>query len=126
MFSLALRFAPGDNKKALIKRWIEEQDAMADKLDVTDSVNLSEVSYIGAVDISFFPSGDRGISALAVERDGVIIYENYEHVSFNVPYVSGFLGFREVPCYISLLEKLKQEHPDIFPQILLVDGNGIL
>ena len=43
-----------------------------------------------------------------------------------MPYIAGFLAFREVHPLLQLLNKLKQEHPEFYPQIILVDGNGRL
>jgi len=41
------------------------------------------------------------------------------------PYVPGFLAFQEAPFRIELLEKLKISKPDMYPQCLMLDGNGI-
>lgn len=42
------------------------------------------------------------------------------------PYIPGFLAFRETPAYTILFERLKKNRPDLWPHVLLVDGNGIL
>lgn len=42
-----------------------------------------------------------------------------------MPYVSGFLGFREIPEYKKLLQKLKDTKPDLFPDVIMIDGYGI-
>jgi deoxyribonuclease V len=36
------------------------------------------------------------------------------------------LAFREVPAIVDVLTNLRQQHPEYVPQVLLVDGNGIL
>ena len=41
-------------------------------------------------------------------------------------FISGFLAFREVPSCLNLFKKLKRHHPEMVPQVLLFDGNGIL
>ncbi|TRY55532.1 hypothetical protein DNTS_003657 [Danionella cerebrum] len=46
-------------------------------------------------------------------------------VTLKAPYVAGFLGFREAPPLLQTLEKLKNELPDLMPQVLFVDGNGL-
>jgi deoxyinosine 3'endonuclease (endonuclease V) len=43
-----------------------------------------------------------------------------------LPYISGFLAFREVPFLLQLLQELKDTHPQWMPQVILVDGNGKL
>ena len=54
-----------------------------------------------------------------------IVYESYSMCELKVPYVSGFLGFREIPIYLELLEKIKGDCKTL-PEILMVDGYGIL
>ena len=38
----------------------------------------------------------------------------------------GFLAFKEVPTYRPLFEQLKAEASEFWPQVMLIDGNGIL
>jgi deoxyinosine 3'endonuclease (endonuclease V) len=56
-----------------------------------------------------------------------IIHQDVSHCLISeTPYVPGFLAFRELPPLLKLVEKLVQEHPELKPDVLLVDGNGIL
>ena len=54
-----------------------------------------------------------------------VLYEDYEFDTASVPYIPGFLAFKEVPAYLQLFERLKKKKPELWPQVLLVDGNGI-
>ncbi len=54
------------------------------------------------------------------------VYEDYQFYKIDVPYVPGFLAFRELPATKPLLEKLRATKPELMPQVVLVDGNGIL
>uniref|UniRef100_A0A9L0TNT6 Endonuclease V n=1 Tax=Equus caballus TaxID=9796 RepID=A0A9L0TNT6_HORSE len=47
-------------------------------------------------------------------------------VSLTAPYVSGFLAFREVPFLVDAVRRLREKEPCLMPQVLLVDGNGVL
>ena len=38
----------------------------------------------------------------------------------------GFLAFKEVPSYTILFDRLKAKRPELWPELLMVDGNGIL
>ncbi len=40
--------------------------------------------------------------------------------------IVGFLAFRELPPLLNIVNKLIQEHPELKPDVLLVDGNGLL
>jgi deoxyinosine 3'endonuclease (endonuclease V) len=42
------------------------------------------------------------------------------------PYVPGFLAFREVEHLKILVEEMKLKNPGLFPDVFIVDGNGIL
>ncbi|XP_048653475.1 endonuclease V isoform X1 [Marmota marmota marmota] len=47
-------------------------------------------------------------------------------VSLTAPYMAGFLAFREVPFLVDLVQQLQEKEPGLMPQVLLVDGNGVL
>ena len=46
--------------------------------------------------------------------------------SHRAPYIPGFLAFREVRFLLELLDELHASRPELQPQVILVDGNGIL
>ena len=67
------------------------------------------------------------VSALVVcDKDLKIVYEDYKVVKMTEPYVPGFLAFREVNHLVDLVNDLKKNSPEFLPQVILVDGNGIL
>lgn len=41
-----------------------------------------------------------------------------------LPYIAGLLAFREVQPLLELLDELKRQKPQIYPQVILVDGMG--
>lgn len=47
-------------------------------------------------------------------------------VTLKEPYVPGFLAFREVEFLVSLLQTLRASQPELFPECVMVDGNGEL
>lgn len=51
-----------------------------------------------------------------------MVYQDFEAVDLTIPYKSGFLAFREVPPFKVLLARAPQPQP----QLLLVDGFGVL
>jgi deoxyinosine 3'endonuclease (endonuclease V) len=97
--------------------------------DVDWAVDTSLVNFVAGVDVSFFSDGrDGGLAALVIVRldDKEVVYEDYEAVqAFDIPYVSGFLGFREVELYAALIDRIPHDAP-FFPQAVLVDGYGSL
>ncbi|XP_069916289.1 endonuclease V isoform X8 [Oryctolagus cuniculus] len=55
-----------------------------------------------------------------------VVYEESRMVRLTAPYVSGFLAFREAPFLVDAVQRLREKQPDLMPQVLLVDGNGVL
>ncbi|KAL0236894.1 hypothetical protein PCE1_000291 [Barthelona sp. PCE] len=88
----------------------------------------AEYRYIGGLDISFSPKyPTKGFAALSIYDMTIkkIIYVVSLEVDEDLEYRSGFLAFREVDPYYRLVEKLREERPDLEPDLLLVDGNGV-
>jgi endonuclease V len=44
-----------------------------------------------------------------------VIYEDYELIKTDLPYVPGYLAFREVPALLSLIERIKKNKPELLP-----------
>lgn len=55
-----------------------------------------------------------------------VVYEDCRMVSLTAPYVSGYLAFREVPFLVDAVQRLQEKDPQLMPQVLFVDGNGVL
>ena len=55
-----------------------------------------------------------------------VVYEDLSMVKLASPYAPGFLAFREAGFLVEKIEKLRHEKPEVLPQAVLVDGNGIL
>ncbi|CAJ1972146.1 unnamed protein product [Sphenostylis stenocarpa] len=126
--------------------WITAQDILREKLILedsfawklpttgaspseTDSNKGEELRYVGGVDISFFkddPSQACGTLVVLDFHTLQVLYQDFSLVTLQVPYVPGFLAFREAPVLLQLLEKMKRSDNPYYPQLLMVDGNGIL
>ena len=55
-----------------------------------------------------------------------VVYHDHEFFTLNVPYIPTYLAFREIHPLEKLVHKQVQQRPEITPQAILVDGNGIL
>ncbi|GAU90255.1 hypothetical protein RvY_02700-2 [Ramazzottius varieornatus] len=90
----------------------------------------SVLRYVGGLDLSC-PKDDqkRACAALVVTElpSLKVVYKDFITDRVNVPYVPGYLGAREYPLMGRVLERMRKQCPEQFkPQVLLVDGNGIL
>ena len=114
--------------------WTTEQADLRQKLDITDTEEWQNDSFKGltrvaGVDISFAKDNavDACITLIILEYPSMkVVHEVTEMVSLDLPYISGFLAFREVPHIARVLGRLREESPEVFPQVVLMDGNGVL
>ncbi|GMN39779.1 hypothetical protein TIFTF001_009001 [Ficus carica] len=110
-----------------ISSWEEAQDFLKKKLIREDDLGsvVEELKYVGGVDISFSkedPSLACG-TLVVLELHGLrVVYEDFSVVTLHVPYVPGFLAFRETPVLLGLLEKMKKTANPFYPQLHHVDG----
>ena len=120
---------PRLRRTATLCFWWVQQRQLRRRLVETDLVDLGAVSLVGGVDISFIKESETDACAALVvcSLPGLeVVYERYERVVLRAPYIPGYLAFREVAFLLSLLEELRASQPLLFPQVVLVDGNGIL
>ena len=122
----------------ILEEWRKEQDNLKQKLiksdfynfnlDNNNNTNITELKYIAGMDISAIKHNPNiAVSALVIcDRNLKIVYEDYNLVKMDEPYIPGFLAFREVKHLVNLINDLKNNHPEFIPQVILVDGNGIL
>ncbi|XP_013384792.1 endonuclease V isoform X1 [Lingula anatina] len=125
---------PTDISDELRSEWEGEQDKLKTKLVLENcepwQSKLEEgLQYVGGVDLSFVKGDDvNACSSLVVTSypDLKVVYEDCCHIQLTAPYIPGFLAFREVPFLVESFERLKKKNPELMPQVVLVDGNGIL
>ena len=104
-------------------------DDFAPRINCDRSGSQACLRFIGGVDVSF----DKKDSELAcgalvvIDMDTMnVVYEDFKIVHLTLPYIPGFLAFRESPVLLELIQKLMKEHPEVAPDVIMVDGNGIL
>ncbi len=113
--------------KTMIKTWEDYQIQNNQNIIKTNTLDPNSIRYIGGLDISFDKKNNLLACAYLTIYDlqiNQIIYEDYKLCVMKIPYISGFLGFREIPHYKYLLNKIKDK--DFYPHVLFIDGFGIL
>ncbi|NWH60731.1 ENDOV Endonuclease, partial [Geococcyx californianus] len=91
--------------------------------------SFTGLKRVGGVDLSYIKGDDTIACASLVVLSYPaleVLYEDCRMVDVSVPYVSGFLAFREVPFLVEAVQRLQKKKPRLKPQVLLVDGNGLL
>jgi deoxyinosine 3'endonuclease (endonuclease V) len=115
--------------KEKLNNWKKEQENLKNNLSNEDDPLLQDIMYIGGMDISYDKFDKKvGISGLVIldYKTFEIVYEDYNLVKIDEPYIPGFLAFREVKHLVKLIDDLKKNSPQFLPQVIILDGNGIL
>ena len=99
----------------------EEQLSIKDEVVIEDE--LEEYEVVGGVDVSYTDSTAYGSISIWDEEKEIDSLTIKTEVSF--PYISTYLSFRELPVLIELMEELEKTNIHK-PDVLMVDGNGIL
>ncbi|XP_031382644.1 endonuclease V isoform X2 [Punica granatum] len=134
-------------------KWVEVQDLLKQRLITVDDFTWKlprqgaeaaadgaeeegeVLKYVGGVDMSYCkddPSLACGAVVVLNLPTLEVVHEEYTLARPRVPYIPGFLAFREAPVLLELFGKVKENAPHFYPQILvhaqliMVDGNGIL
>ncbi|XP_046319144.1 endonuclease V isoform X2 [Marmota monax] len=127
--------AAGRPPEETLSLWKREQDRLKALLVDRDTEAwqrdpaFSGLQRVGGVDVSFVKGDSVSACASLVVLsfpELEVVYEESRMVSLTAPYVAGFLAFREVPFLVDLVQQLQEKEPGLMPQVLLVDGNGVL
>ncbi|XP_078121855.1 endonuclease V-like isoform X3 [Sander vitreus] len=118
----------------LVKQWESEQARLRQQVveedteDWQTSPDFSGLERVGGVDLSFIKGDDVNACAQLVVLsypDLEVLYEDSQMVTLTAPYIAGFLAFRETPFLLEALQRLERNHPNLLPQVVFVDGNGL-
>jgi deoxyinosine 3'endonuclease (endonuclease V) len=114
--------------------WSATQARLQASLIEVDTFAWEDLKLIGGLDLSFLPSSSKdeesneAVACLVVLSfpQLEVLYESFLPTTLTSPYISGFLAFREAPPMVELVQELQGNNPDLTPQLLIVDGNGVL
>ena len=119
-----------DALSKLIPRWTAVQQRQGRRIISLDQGDdfLQGVRFVGGTDISY--DGNRGVAGLVVYSYPEMrkVFSATDEVDVTVPYIPGFLDFREVPAMSKLVKRFKRylnEADSKSPFVVLVDGNGV-
>lgn len=136
-----------DDKKNHVEKWKEEQRRLRHKVILKDTQlwqhkrliyrtgmfnknTNGALRYVAGFDISFDKNSttraSAGLIILDITDNFRVVYQDVSIVKMKIPYISGFLGYREGPFLLKKIERLKRVCPKVYPQCIFVDGNGTL
>jgi len=103
-----------------LARLQEEQKSIGKKAKLEP---LPEPERIGAVDVAY--RGELAFAAYVLAGpDGDPLDYLVAHAPARFPYIRTYLSYRELPAYLAVLREAHEK--GMWPDVLLVDGNGIL
>ncbi|XP_044838022.1 endonuclease V isoform X3 [Mauremys mutica] len=114
-----------EREQAQLKANVIEEDTEEWQKDST----FAGLERVGGVDLSYVKGNDTVACASLVVLsypDLEVLYEDCQMVTVSAPYVAGYLAFREAPFLVEAAQRLQEREPGLRPQVLLVDGNGVL
>lgn len=113
----------------LREKWTNEQNDLRKQVIIknVNGLTMDNLKLIGGLDISFVKNTNKACVSLVVLNypDLTVLYEDYDMIDLEYPYMAQYLAFREYPAFAERWEKLKKNHPELIPQVILIDGNGI-
>ncbi|KAJ1659759.1 hypothetical protein IWQ61_001220 [Dispira simplex] len=95
----------------------------------TNPAHVEGLRLVGGVDISFLDEGfDTAVAGLVVLTypSLQLVHKELRPCRFTLPYIPGYLAFREAPVLNEMIQDLRRNHPQHVPQVIFVDGNGLL
>lgn len=105
--------------------FIKIQNELKENIILKNTFDISSIRLVAGVDLAYWEDGNKQYGTCCIV---IIDYNSKEVVEkvnsvgeIKVPYVPGFLAFRELPLFIEASKKLVVE-PDVF----IFDGNGYL
>jgi len=128
--ALTLYSLLGGRDRLTRARWWLRQRWLRLHLVQHDLIDWRSARYIGGVDISFVKGSATDACAALVVVDAAdalaVVHATCRRIELRQPYVPGYLAFREVDFLLELLDSLRSSSPHLLPDVILVDGNGIL
>lgn len=103
----------------------EIQEWLAEKMECSSSLPFSHLKSCAGVDLAYWEKNgveQAACSIVVTDMEGKKVMEKVSGMeAVKVPYIPGYLAFRELPLILETVKQLTVE-PDVF----LFDGNGYL
>ena len=113
------------NTKEMQEEFLRQQNELRDRIEPADRFDMDSVKRIAGVDLAYWKKDDEEYAVcciVVIDADTNAVMEKQHCIGrIEVPYMPGFLAFRELPLILKAAKLLKTD-PDIF----IFDGNGYL
>ncbi len=106
---------------------IDIQLKMKNSININNKINYDNIKKIAGIDLVYM-NAKKNKTEYAICCMVLVDFESKEVIEkvslveeVNIPYIAGFLAFRELPLILKTLKKLKND-----PDVYMFDGNGLL
>eukprot|EP00760_Papus_ankaliazontas_P028498 PhM_4_TR3747/c0_g1_i2/m.19099/K21813/ENDOV; endonuclease V len=116
-------------KETMRAAWDVIQCDIAKRVVLKDEFTMEQLKVVGGTDISFVKESNTAVACVVALSfpDMQLIDSEMLTVELEVPYISGYLAFREVNPLLEAMKRLQTRLPrEQWPQCWVVDGNGVL
>ncbi|MBD3859945.1 endonuclease V [Bacillus sp. 28A-2] len=114
-----------DRMNDLLEEFKSEQKALLPKVQLKNNFQKENIRFIAGVDLAYFDmeGKTKGVCCIIVFDliEKQVIEKVHSHGEIRVPYIAGFLAFREMPLIKEAVKKLTKQ-----VDIYMFDGNGYL
>ena len=115
-----------ENLKEIQTDLLKKQNELIKKINCNDTFDIEKIKTIAGVDLAYWNDENNNESAVCCIvvldfKSHTIVEKKHCSGKIEVPYMPGFLAFRELPLVMKTAELL-ESNPDIF----MFDGNGYL
>lgn len=114
-----------DEINDLLEKFKNEQKALLPKVQLKNNFQLENIRFIAGVDVAYFDMHGKtsGVCCIVVYDliEKKIIEKVHSHGEIRIPYIAGFLAFREMPLIKDAVKKLTKQ-----VDVYMFDGNGYL
>ena len=113
------------NNMKLINEFTNIQNELLPKVNLENNFDVNEIKTIAGVDLAYWDVNNTTYGTCCIVMIDYstkeVVEKVYSYGEINVPYISGFLAFRELPLVLEAAKKLSNE-----PDLYMFDGNGYL
>ena len=107
------------------EQFLKQQNELRNRINTEDAFDINSFKLVAGVDLAYWKNGDDEYAVCCIVVIDCVTHQVIEKKHYSgkieVPYMPGFLAFRELPLVLKTAELL--ENP---PDIYMFDGNGYL
>jgi len=109
----------------MILNYTSQQNELRKLISLQNNFSAGQIKLVAGVDIAYWGENNKEYGACCIQVidfNSKKIVEQIEYINeITIPYISGFLAFRELPLVLEAVKKLRT-NPDLY----MFDGNGYL